>query len=48
MRTTVREAALMIAFLCFLLIALIFLNSPFLQRLLGAIIWILILAGAAR
>jgi hypothetical protein len=41
----------MIAFLCFLLIALIFLNSPLLQKVLGAIIWILILAyvfGAAR
>jgi hypothetical protein len=40
----------MITFLCFLLITLIFLNSPFLQKLLGAIIWILILAylfGAA-
>jgi hypothetical protein len=40
----------MIAFLCFLLIALIFLNSPFLQKALGAIIWILIFAylfGAA-
>jgi hypothetical protein len=34
----------MIGFLCFLLIALIFLNSPFLQKLLGALIWILILA----
>jgi hypothetical protein len=34
----------MIAFLCFLLITLIFLSSPFLQKLLGAIIWILILA----
>jgi hypothetical protein len=40
----------MIAFLCFLVIALIFLNSPFLQRLLGAIVWIVIIAylfGAA-
>jgi hypothetical protein len=40
----------MTAFLCFLVIALIFLNSPFLQKLLGAIIWILVLAylfGAA-
>jgi hypothetical protein len=40
----------MITFLCFLLITLIFLNSPFLQKLLGAIIWILVLAyllGAA-
>jgi hypothetical protein len=27
----------MIAFLCFLLVALIFLQSPFLQKLLGAI-----------
>jgi hypothetical protein len=26
--------------LCFLVIALIFLNSPFLQKALGAIIWI--------
>jgi hypothetical protein len=34
----------MIAFLCCLVIALIFLQSPFLQKLLGAIIWILILA----
>jgi hypothetical protein len=33
----------MIASLCFLLIALIFLSSPFLQKLLGAIIWILVL-----
>jgi hypothetical protein len=30
----------MTAFLCFLVIALIFLQSPFLQKLLGAIIWI--------
>jgi hypothetical protein len=40
----------MIALVCFLVIALIFLHSPFLQKLLGAIIWILILAclfGAA-
>jgi hypothetical protein len=40
----------MIRFLYFLLIALIFLQSPFLQKLLGAIIWILILTyvfGAA-
>jgi hypothetical protein len=35
---------MMIAFLCFLLLALIFLNSPFLQKLVGAIIWILVLA----
>jgi hypothetical protein len=34
----------MIALLCFLLIALIFLQSPFLQKLLGALIWILIAA----
>jgi hypothetical protein len=34
----------MIAFLCFLLIAVIFLNSPFLQKLLGALIWLLIAA----
>jgi small neutral amino acid transporter SnatA (MarC family) len=43
-------ATAMIAFLCFLVIALIFLQSPFLQKLLGAFIWILILAylfGAA-
>jgi small neutral amino acid transporter SnatA (MarC family) len=43
-------ATAMTAFLCFLVIALIFLQSPFLQKLLGAIIWILILAylfGAA-
>jgi hypothetical protein len=33
----------MIASLCFLLIALIFLSSSFLQKLLGAIIWILVL-----
>lgn len=33
----------MIASLCFLLTALIFLSSPFLQKLLGAIIWILVL-----
>jgi hypothetical protein len=40
-----------IAFLCFLVLALIFLQSPFLQKALGAIIWILILAylfGAAE
>jgi hypothetical protein len=40
----------MITFLCFLVIALIFLNSPFLQQLLGAIIWIVIIVylfGAA-
>jgi hypothetical protein len=44
-------ATSMIAFLCFLLITLIFLQSPFLQKALGAIIWILILAylfGAAE
>jgi hypothetical protein len=29
-----------------LLIVLIFLSSPFLQRLLGAIVWLLILAYA--
>jgi hypothetical protein len=34
----------MIGFLYFLLIALIFLQSPFLQKALGAIIWVLILA----
>jgi hypothetical protein len=36
----------MTALLVFLLVALIFLSSPFLQRLLGAIIWILIAAWA--
>jgi hypothetical protein len=37
----IKWSVCMIALLCFLLIALIFLQSLFLQKLLGAIIWIL-------